>query len=84
MLEGPFQAPWVNWVIALNLAQSLQRESKQTLCSTVVLDSCQLRWRVEESSFIPSFIPKRASEVQEAALGESAARHGALAWVGIV
>ena len=84
MFEGAFQPPRVIWVIALKQDESAQQISALTQTSTVVLNSCQLRRRVHESSFIPRFIPNLGQAVQEAAMGEITASLCALARVGIV
>ena len=84
MFKGAFQPPRVIWVIALKQAQSAQQVPATTHTSTVVLSSCQLRRRVNESSFIPRFIPKLGPAVQEAAMGEITASLCALAWMGAV
>ena len=84
MFEGAFQPPWVIWVIALKQAPSAQQVPATTHTNTVVLSSRQLQRRVDESSFIPRFIPKLGKAVQEAAMGEIAASLCALARMGTV
>ena len=84
MFEGAFQPPWVIWVIALKQAQSAQQVLVTIQTSTAVLSSRQLRKRVDESIFIPIFIPKLGKAVQEAAMGEIAASLCALARMGSV
>ena len=54
------------------------------LFTAVLLDICQLRRRVEGSSFIPRFIPKLGPAVKKAAMGEITASLCALARMGLV
>ena len=84
MFEGAFQPPRVIWVIALKPDQSAQQVPATTHSNTVGLTSRQLQRRVDESSFIPRFIPKLDKADQEAAMGEIAASLCALARMGTV
>ena len=84
LFKEAFQPLWVIWVIALKQDQPAQQVSALTQASTVVLNSFQLRRRVDESSFIPRFIPKLGQAVQEAAMGKITASLCALARVGTV
>ena len=84
LIEGGIPPPRVTWVIALKQVQSPQRVLAQTNSSTAFLDTYQLRRRIEESSFIPRFIPKRGQAIQEAVMGAVTASHSAVAWLGPV